>query len=83
MKAIPDEFVITSLDVIIRHNLKLGEGGFAVVYEGDWKGTRVAVKVLERGVPASVSLSSLDCCEQCLTAITVGDPTRGERLETA
>ena len=52
---VPDEFVITSLDIIIYHERKLGAGGFAEVYEADWKGTRVAVKVLEKGVPPSVS----------------------------
>ena len=48
------ESVLTSLDVIIDHERKLGHGGFAEVYEGDWKGTKVAVKVLEKGVPSSV-----------------------------
>ena len=54
LKETPDEFVITSLDVIIHHDRKLGTGGFAEVFEGDWRGTRVAVKTLEKGVPASV-----------------------------
>ena len=52
---LPDEFVITSLDILVHHHLKLGQGGFAKVYEADWKGTRVAVKELERGIPVSVS----------------------------
>lgn len=55
-RILPDEFVITSLDVIIKHDKRLGEGGFATVYEGDWKGTKVAVKVLERGVPYTVRI---------------------------
>lgn len=54
VKMLPDEFVITSLDVIIHHDRKLGAGGFAEVFEADWRGTRVAVKVLEKGLPASV-----------------------------
>ena len=55
---VPDEFTITSLDVIIHYDKKLGEGGFASVYESDWKGIRVAVKELEKGVPSSVSALS-------------------------
>ena len=50
MQIAPDQFVITSLDVIVRYDKKLGEGGYATVYEGDWKGTKVAIKELERGV---------------------------------
>lgn len=57
LKTTPDEFVITSLDVIIHYDDgKLGQGGFASVYEGDWKGVKVAVKVLDKDLPASVSL---------------------------
>ena len=48
--------MITNLDLIIYHERALGTGGFASVYEADWQGTRVAVKVLEKGVSASVSL---------------------------
>lgn len=51
----PDDFVITSLDVIIHRHKKLGQGGFASVFEADWKGAKVAVKELEREVPPSVS----------------------------
>ena len=54
IKIVPDQFVITSLDVIIKYDHKLGEGGFAQVYEGDWKGTKVAVKVLESGISTAV-----------------------------
>ena len=39
--------MITSFDVIIFYDKKLGEGGFAKVYEADWQGTRVAVKKLD------------------------------------
>ncbi len=60
MKITPDAFVITSLDIIIHDDRKLGEGGFASVFEGDWRGTKVAVKLLERGIPSSVG--SRFCC---------------------
>lgn len=50
----PDMFSITSLDVIIHHDQKLGSGGYGQVYLGDWLGTTVAVKVLEKGLPPSV-----------------------------
>jgi hypothetical protein len=56
MKCTPDTFVITSLDIVIHHDTKLGEGGFGQVYQGDWQGTTVAVKVLDRGIPPFVSL---------------------------
>ena len=49
-KAIPDEFIITSLEIIIHHDRKLGEGGSGQVYEGDWNGNRVAVKTLDKTV---------------------------------
>ena len=49
-----DEFAITSLDIIIHRDKKLGQGGFACVFEADWKGAKVAVKELEREVSASV-----------------------------
>ena len=55
MKSTPDVFVITSLDVVIHHDKKLGEGGFGQVFQGDWQGTSVAVKVLDRGTPPFVS----------------------------
>lgn len=54
LKIPANEHVITSMDVIIKYDKKLGEGGFAEVYEGDWKGTKVAVKVLDKAIPASV-----------------------------
>ncbi|KAJ3527660.1 hypothetical protein NM688_g8100 [Phlebia brevispora] len=60
MKVIPDAFVITSFDIIVHHDKKLGEGGFATVYEADWKGTKVAVKELERGVPPAVIQQEID-----------------------
>lgn len=56
LKTIPDEFVITSFDVIIYLERKLGAGGFAEVFEADWRGTRVAVKILEKGLPPSVCI---------------------------
>lgn len=54
LKIVPDQFTITSLDIIIHEDRKLGAGGFAEVYEADWRGTQVAVKILEKGLPASV-----------------------------
>jgi predicted unusual protein kinase regulating ubiquinone biosynthesis (AarF/ABC1/UbiB family) len=56
MTTMPDLFLITSLDVVIHHDKKVGEGGFGQVYEADWQGNAVAVKVLEKGIPPSVSL---------------------------
>jgi hypothetical protein len=50
----PDSFVVTSLDIIIYHDKKIGEGGFGHVYEVDWGRTRVAVKILDKGTPPFV-----------------------------
>lgn len=58
LRLAPDVSVITSLDVIIHYDRKLGEGGFTSVYEAHWKGTKVAVKVMGKGVPASVRVPS-------------------------
>lgn len=49
-----DKFAITSLDVVIYREKKLGAGGFGEVFEGDWRGKRVAVKVLVNGLPSEV-----------------------------
>lgn len=54
MSLIPDDFVITSLDVIIYEDQQLGEGRFAQVFRGDWQGATVAVKVFEKGIPQPV-----------------------------
>ena len=49
----PNPNVIHSLEVIISEN-KLGSGGFGEVFEANWRGTVVAVKVLAEDVPESV-----------------------------
>lgn len=54
VKTLPERFVITSLDAIIHEDLKLGSGGYSQVYMGSWHGTKVAVKVLEKGLSQSV-----------------------------
>ena len=51
---IPDEFVITSLEIVVHRHARLGMGGFAEVYEADWNRTKVAVKIFPRGVIPSV-----------------------------
>lgn len=50
----PDEFVITSLDVVIYKHEELGESGFSQVFRGDWQGLTVAVKVFKKGIPQPV-----------------------------
>ena len=51
-----DDYAVSSFEVSIHTNEKLGAGGFASVYRGTYRdGTDVAVKVLVEGAPASVS----------------------------
>ena len=51
------QWTITSLDIVILYHKKLGEGGFAEVYEANWNGSRVAVKVFPRGIAKEVGCS--------------------------
>lgn len=55
MTSIPDEFLITSLDVVIYRREKMGEGRFGRVFQAQWQDSRVAVKELKEGVSLSVS----------------------------
>ena len=52
---VPDEFVITSLEIVVHRHIKLGSGGFAEVYEADWNKAKVAVKIFPKGVVPGVS----------------------------
>lgn len=49
-----EEHLVTSLEIIVDRNRKLGSGGYADVFEGDWYGTRVAVKILHQDLPESL-----------------------------
>ena len=69
MRLVPDEFVITSLDVIIREDDKLGEGGYGQVFRGDWQGVVVAVKVFEKGIAQPVRTVS----KPLVVVLTDGD----------
>jgi hypothetical protein len=77
LECVPDVFVITSLDVVIHRDKKLGQGGFGQVYQGEWQGTRVAVKILERNVPPFVSrpclISVLSSQETSVLDVSEGD----------
>lgn len=53
-ETIPNELRMTPLDLLRYNNRKLGAGGFASVFEGDWIGTKVAVKVMRRNISQSV-----------------------------
>lgn len=47
-----DTFSITEFDVVIHRNRMLGKGGFGEVFEGNWRGTRVAIKRIAYFHPA-------------------------------
>ena len=39
-----DTFSMTEFDVVIYHDRELEKGGFGEVFEGNWLGTKVAIK---------------------------------------
>lgn len=47
-----DEFLISAFDIVIHHNRELGRGGFGEVFEGHWRGTKVAIKRIRAFHPA-------------------------------
>ena len=48
-----DAFSMTEFDIVLYENRKkLGEGGFGEVFEGNWHGTKVAIKRLRSFHPA-------------------------------
>ena len=47
-----DAFPMTDFDIVIYHNRELGRGGFGEVFEGNWHGTKVAIKRIRSLHPA-------------------------------
>ena len=39
-----DAFSMTEFDVVVYRDRELGKGGFGTVFEGNWHGTKVAIK---------------------------------------
>lgn len=56
LRILIDKFAISSYEVTIHYEKKLGAGGFARVYHGTYNDKSVAVKVLTEGTPWSVRL---------------------------
>ena len=47
-----DAFSLTDFDVVIYHDRVLGKGGYGAVFEGNWHGTKVAIKRILNFHPA-------------------------------
>ena len=54
-----DAFSMTDFDVVIYHDRELGKGGFGVVFEGNWHGTKVAIKQIQDFEPAVTPVSKI------------------------
>ena len=48
-----DAFSMSEFDVVIYRNRELGRGGFGEVFEGNWHGTKVAIKRIRSFHPVS------------------------------
>ena len=49
---IPPQDAMTEFDIVIYHDRELGRGGFGEVFEGNWHGTKVAIKRIRNIHPA-------------------------------
>jgi hypothetical protein len=56
--AVSDVFELSSLDVVIHYNKKLGEGRFGKLFRGDWQGTAVVVRILDNVTSQSVGIET-------------------------
>ena len=62
LKGIPpqDSFSMSEFDIDVYRDRELGSGGFGVVFEGNWLGTKVAIKRIRNFHPAVSRPTSMD-----------------------
>ena len=71
LKDIPyqDEFSMSEFNIVIYRNRELGSGGFGEVFEGNWLGTKVAIKRIRNIHPAVSRTMYSSGCYSCLPSL--------------
>ena len=81
LRIMVDKYAISSLEVTIHYEKKLGAGGFAKVYRGTHNDKAVAVKVLTEGTPWAVRCDYYPLKIHSAYYLSPGARAGSERLE--